>query len=120
MFAFQVVNHLIREGRRNRKRGEEDNDSYYNDNYQKNNKKGKKRKKYELLKHDTITVSGVELYRIRALITFGNVKKGDLGGYIQSEGNLRNIFESDDEDFSWVYDNAKVYGNARVYFDSYT
>ncbi|WP_268728081.1 hypothetical protein [Streptococcus gallolyticus] len=42
MFAFQVVNHLIREGRRNRKRGEEDNDSYYNDNYQKNNKKGKR------------------------------------------------------------------------------
>lgn len=51
----------------------------------------------------------VELYRIRALIDFGDVKKGDLGGYIQREGNLSH------ERNAWVYDEAKVYGSAKVY-----
>ena len=45
-------------------------------------------KKYRLLKNDTITVDGKTLYRIEALRDFADVKKGDKGGYIESEDNL--------------------------------
>lgn len=58
------------------------------------------------------------LYRIRALKDFGDVKAGDLGGYIESERNLSqegNCWVSDE---ARVYDNAKVSGNARVYNDA--
>ena len=61
-------------------------------------------RKYELLLDDTIGFSGQQLFRIRALIRFGDVKAGDLGGYIQSYKNL-----SHDGD-AWVADNAKVKG----------
>lgn len=66
-------------------------------------------KKYELLKDDTKEVSGHTLYRIKALRDFGNVEKGDLGGYIESENNLSHYGNA------WVFDNAQVYGDARVY-----
>lgn len=49
------------------------------------------------------------LYRIRALKDFGNVKAGDLGGWIESEKNL-----SQDGN-CWVYCNARVYGDALIY-----
>ncbi|WP_406604286.1 hypothetical protein [Bartonella gliris] len=65
-------------------------------------------KKYELT-DETIEVDGKTLHRIRALRDFSDVEKGDLGGYIEREGNLSH------EDSCWVYHNAKVYGNARVY-----
>ena len=68
-----------------------------------------KNKKYELLTDDTIELFGRKLYRIRAKIDFGSVKKGQLGGYIEKAENL-----SHDGD-AWVSDNAMVYGNARVY-----
>lgn len=51
----------------------------------------------------------IDLYRIRALIDFGDVKKGNLGGYIQREENLSH------EGNAWIYDEAKVYGSAKVY-----
>lgn len=78
-------------------------------------------KKYELLKDDTKIMSGRTLYRIKALRDFGNVEKGDMGGYIESENNLShygnawvrgNAMVRGD---AWVYDNASVYGDARVY-----
>lgn len=56
--------------------------------------------KYELLIDDTIDVFGVTLFRIKALISFGNVEKGALGGYVEKEDNLSH------------YGNAWVYGNA--------
>ena len=65
-------------------------------------------KKYELLKDDTKEVSGHTLYRIKALRDFGNVEKGDLGGYIESKNNLSHY------DNAWVFDNAMVFDNARV------
>ena len=61
-------------------------------------------KKYDLLRDDTLKVFGIKLYRIRALKSFGDVKKGDLGGYIESESNLSH------EGNCWVYDDAKVFG----------
>ena len=44
--------------------------------------------KYKLLKSDTKKVNGKTLYRIEALKSFGTVRVGDLGGYIESENNL--------------------------------
>ena len=63
--------------------------------------------KYELTS-ETKVINGVELHKIKALKSFGNIKKGELGGWIEGEKNL-----SQDGD-SWVYDNAVVYDNARV------
>ena len=64
-------------------------------------------KKYELTS-ETKVINGVKLHRIKALKSFGNIKEGDLGGWIESEKNL-----SQDGD-AWVFDNAKVYGYATV------
>ena len=67
-------------------------------------------KKYELLQDDAIKlIDGTVLYRIKALKDFGDVRKGQLGGYIQKEKNLSH------ENNAWVYTGAKVYGNAEVY-----
>ena len=65
-------------------------------------------KKYRLTE-ETTKVGNRTLYRIQALRDFGNVTKGDIGGYIESEKNL-----SQDGN-AWVYGNARVYGDARVY-----
>ena len=46
-------------------------------------------KKYELTEN-FIKVLGKKLYRIRALRDFGDVKTGDLGGYIEKWNNLFN------------------------------
>jgi len=58
--------------------------------------------KYEIIK------SGEDEARIRALRSFGDVKKGDIGGFIESEKNLSHNGDC------WVYDNARVYGKALV------
>ena len=44
-------------------------------------------KKYELT-NETKKVGSVTLHRIRALKDFGNVVKGELGGWLESEANL--------------------------------
>ena len=77
-------------------------------------------KKFELTE-ETREWHGHTLHRIKALKKFGNVKKGDLGGFIESENNLSQHGECwiDNEakvyDEARVSDNAKVYGNAEVY-----
>ena len=65
-------------------------------------------KKYELVVKKYYQVMGVILYRIRALKDFSDVKKGDLGGYIEKEDNLSH------EGNCWVYDSAKVFGDVVV------
>lgn len=65
-------------------------------------------KKYKLT-DETINLNGVTLYRIEALKYFGEIKKGDKGGFIESENNLAH------EGDAWVSDNAHVYGDARVF-----
>ena len=52
--------------------------------------------------------SATGLLRIIALKDFSDVKKGDRGGLIQKEPNLSQNGDC------WVYNNARVYGNARV------
>ena len=65
-------------------------------------------KKYELLVDDTITFLGVQLFRIKALISFSGIEKGEVGGYIASEKNLSQSGNA------WVSGNARVSGNAEV------
>ena len=69
-------------------------------------------KKYELTTN-TKMCFGRKLYQIKALKDFGDVKAGDLGGYIEKEENLSQ------DGIAWVFGNAYVYGNARVYDDAY-
>lgn len=58
-------------------------------------------KKYKLTA-ETKVVFGRTLHRIRALVAFGNVNAGELGGWIEKEDNLDH------------YGNAWVYGNAQL------
>lgn len=68
-------------------------------------------KKYKLT-DETIEVEGKALYRIEALKDFCEIKKGDKGGFIESEDNLSH------EGNAWVYDDACVYDNALVTDDA--
>ena len=67
--------------------------------------------KYELVTNDSIEVQGTKLLRIRALINFGDVRKGDIGGYVEHPNNL----DTSVSENAWVYGNARVYGDACVY-----
>lgn len=69
-------------------------------------------KKFELTT-DSKIFCGKKLFRIKALVSFDVVRKGDVGGYVESENNLS------DEGNAWVYKNALVYDNARVYGDAW-
>lgn len=73
------------------------NDGYFED--------GGNNKKYTLT-DNCILFEGTKLYQIKALKTFGDVNKGDLGGYVEDESNLSQ------ENLCWIYDYAKVSGNA--------
>lgn len=74
-------------------------------------------KKFEFT-GETKAILGNTLHRIRALISFGEVGAGELGGWIEKEENL------DASGNAWVYGNAWVFGdacvsgNARVYGDA--
>ena len=69
-------------------------------------------KKYELTSNMKEIV-GHKLFQIRALKDFGDVKAGDLGGYIEKEKNLSH------DGNAWVYDKACVLENARIYDDAW-
>lgn len=76
-------------------------------------------KKYELTTN-TKTLLGRKLFQVKALISFGNVNAGNLGGYVEKEENLShdgNAWVSGNAQVSgdaWVSGNARVYGNAQV------
>lgn len=72
-------------------------------------------KKFELVKEKYIELKdGRKLYQIRALREIQNermivsIKKGELGGYVESEKNLSQ------EGNSWICQSARVYENALV------
>ena len=89
-------------------------------------------KKYELTDEFIEIFGGKKLYRIKALVSFGVVVAGQLGGFIESEKNLDQSLSGDawvsgnarvsgDAQVSgdaWVYGDALVYGNALVYGDA--
>lgn len=58
-------------------------------------------KKYKILKEDSIKVGNHTLYRIKALIDFGDVNASELGGYIESEKNLSH------RGSCWIYNDSK-------------
>lgn len=64
-------------------------------------------KKY-ILTDEIKEVDGRILHRIKAVKDFGRAKKGNLGGWIESENNLSQ------KDDCWVTDNAMVFGHAWV------
>ena len=78
-------------------------------------------KKFELTAEFVTNDFGKKLFRIKSLVDFGDVKKDELGGFVEKEENLShdgNAWVSGDAKVSgnaWVYGNAKVSGNARVY-----
>ena len=98
-------------------------------------------RKYHLSEESKL-VDDTTLYRIIAIRSFGDITKGDKGGFIEKESNLShndnawvydnarvsdnarvfgNAWVSGDAqvyDNAWVYDNARVFGNARVYGDA--
>jgi len=93
--------------------------------------------KYKLTKNKK-TIKEITLYQIEALKDFSDIKKGDLGGWIEKESNLSqqgdcwvscrarvydNAIVSDNawvfgnaqvSGCAWVSGNARVFGNARV------
>ena len=70
--------------------------------------------KYTMVKSDfKTTADGTKLYRIKALRNFSDVEVGTLGGYIEKEDNLSH------EGNAWVYEDARVYGNAQVSGDAW-
>ena len=64
-------------------------------------------KKFELTDEFITNDSGNKLFRIKALVAFGDVEKGELGGFIEKEDNLSHS------------GNAQVYGNAQVSGDAW-
>ncbi len=71
-------------------------------------------KKFELTAESKI-FAGKKLFRIKALISFGNVEEGELGGFVEKEENLDQSGDAWVSDNAWVYGDAWVSGNARVY-----
>jgi NDP-sugar pyrophosphorylase family protein len=85
-------------------------------------------KKYEFILDDSIVVNGHKLFRIKALRQLRPsgypwlgerepekdccVEIGDIGGYIEDDGNLSHYGHC------WVHEHAKVYGGAKVLGDS--
>lgn len=72
-------------------------------------------KKYELTEETTTlserTLRGISehtLHRIRAVRSFGDVKEGDIGGWIEKEENLSH------EGNCWVRGSALLCGNAKL------
>ena len=68
-------------------------------------------KKYEILmdEENTIEWKGHTLHRIRALRDFGDIRKGDIGGFVENENNLSH------KGNCWIYDDAKVMDDSIMY-----
>ncbi len=64
-------------------------------------------KKYELT-GDVVDIGPCKVYRIRALKDFGDVKAGDLGGWVESEENLSH------EGNCWISVLGVVFGGATI------
>ena len=68
-------------------------------------------KKYEFTGNVKDLENGHIVKEIRALVAFGTVKAGDVGGWIEFETNLPNTTD----DKSWVWPSSIVIGTSRVY-----
>ena len=81
-------------------------------------------KKFELTSETKINIFGKKLFRIKALISFGDVEAGETGGWVEKEGNVNqsgDAWVSGNAEVSgdaMVFGNAEVFGNARVSGDA--
>ena len=66
-------------------------------------------------KYEFTGKNGGNLKQLRALRDFGNIKKGDLGGWIEGEHNLSHEGNCWVFSFAQVFNNALVRGNAKVF-----
>jgi hypothetical protein len=72
-------------------------------------------KKYELLAGDFLKAGDRTVYRIRALRDFADVRRGDIGGYIENESALAHDGDAWVQDVAQVYGpHGRVTGNARI------
>jgi carbonic anhydrase/acetyltransferase-like protein (isoleucine patch superfamily) len=62
-----------------------------------------------VLTEETCSIDNRTLYRIKAIKNFNNIKKGELGGFVEKEDNLSQ------EGICWIYDDACVYDDAGVF-----
>ena len=62
-------------------------------------------KKFELTTEFITNFLGTKLFRIKALVEFGKVEKGELGGFVEKEENL------DHDGDAWVSGDARVSGD---------
>ena len=69
-------------------------------------------KKYKLIEGSRSWQYGRPIYRIQALRDFSDVKKGDLGGFVESEANLSQ------EGNCWIYDMAQAVEKSKVVGDA--
>ena len=74
-------------------------------------------KKFELTS-EFVTFLGKTLFRIKALVSFGDVAEGELGGFIERENNLDQSGDAWVYGDAWVCGNAQVFGNAQVCGDA--
>ena len=71
-----------------------------------------------ILTSETMEINNHTLHRIKALKDFGDVKKGDLGGWVEDIHNLSHKGNCWIYDDAAVYSEAKVMGNAKVFDDA--
>lgn len=69
-------------------------------------------KKYKLIESSRSWQYCRHIYRIQALRDFSDVKKGDLGGFVESEANLSQMGDC------WIYDMAQAVDKSRVEGDA--
>ena len=62
---------------------------------------------------ETKTIFGRTLHQIVCVTAFASTAAGDVGGWIEKEGNLSQFGDA------WVSGNAQVYGDARVLIGSH-
>ena len=53
-------------------------------------------------------VKRTKLYQIKAIRDFGDVKRNELGGFVEKEDNLCHLNNC------WIYESAKVSGDAKI------
>ena len=71
-------------------------------------------KKY-ILTDEIRKSNGKILHRIQAVRDFGKIQTGDLGGWIEKEGNLSHEGNCWIDNNAQVYDDAHVFSNAQIY-----
>lgn len=61
---------------------------------------------FKLTDESKINDFGVRVFRIQAIEDFYDVRKGQKGGFVESENNI--------EEYGWLEDNAEAFGNAVI------